>query len=94
MSCCSQGLLEGLKGEQEEAWLVHFVDTEDFHDVELRKLPAMLGGIKVGVRHVTPPPPPPPLSRCAAARMVGRVSCACIHVCTGKWMYVAFGLNV
>lgn len=60
LSCCSQGLLEGLKGEQEEAWLVHFVDTEDFHDVELRKLPAMLGGIKVGVRHVTPLPPPLP----------------------------------
>lgn len=43
-----QNLLEGLKGEQEEAWLVHFVDSDDFHDVELRKLPAMLGGIKVG----------------------------------------------
>ena len=48
--CCSQNLLDGLKGEQEEAWLVHFVDTEDFQDVELRKLPAMLVGIKVCVK--------------------------------------------
>ncbi|XP_076450182.1 dnaJ homolog subfamily C member 10-like [Babylonia areolata] len=43
-----QNLVEGIKGDQVEAWLVHFVDSEDFHDVELRKLPTMLGGIKVG----------------------------------------------
>ncbi|KAK7113286.1 dnaJ homolog subfamily C member 10-like [Littorina saxatilis] len=43
-----QNLLDGMKGEREAAWLVHFVDSDDFHDVELRKLPAMLEGIQVG----------------------------------------------
>ncbi|KAK7501374.1 hypothetical protein BaRGS_00007499 [Batillaria attramentaria] len=38
----------GMRQGQEGAWLVHFVDSGDIHDVELRKLPAMLSGIKVG----------------------------------------------
>ena len=43
-----QELLDGLHNDhQEDPWLVHFVNTEDLHDIELRKLPAMLGSIKV-----------------------------------------------
>lgn len=43
-----QSILDGMKGDQTESWLVHFVDSDNVHDVELRKLPTMLEGIKVG----------------------------------------------
>jgi hypothetical protein len=42
-----QKILDGMKGKQEKPWLIHFVDSTDSHDVELRKLPVMLEGIKV-----------------------------------------------
>lgn len=38
----------GLKQGQEGAWLFHFVNSDASLDLELRKLPAMLSGIKIG----------------------------------------------
>lgn len=38
----------GLKQGQDGAWLIHFVDSDRSQDAELKKLPAMLSGIKVG----------------------------------------------
>ena len=40
-------ILDGMKGDQAEAWLIHFVDSDKAQDVELRKLPAMLNNVKV-----------------------------------------------
>ncbi|KAL5006177.1 hypothetical protein ScPMuIL_017335 [Solemya velum] len=37
-----------LKSGQQQSWLVHFVEKEGEHDIELRKLPAMLSDFKVG----------------------------------------------
>ena len=37
-----------LKLHKESAWLIHFVDA-DVHDLELRKLPALLSGMNVSL---------------------------------------------
>ena len=42
-----QKIQSQVNSRQSSSWLIHFVDTEEDHDIEYRKLPAMLQGIKV-----------------------------------------------
>ncbi|KAK3083050.1 hypothetical protein FSP39_012593 [Pinctada imbricata] len=41
-------ILGRVQDGQRKAWLIHFVDKDDDHDIEYRKLPAMLPTINVG----------------------------------------------
>ncbi|XP_041374273.1 dnaJ homolog subfamily C member 10-like [Gigantopelta aegis] len=43
-----EDIQEKLKTGQDQAWLIHFVEGDGGHDLELRKLPAMLNDFHIG----------------------------------------------